>query len=294
MSRPELLLDAHATIAESLLWEPLSGTLFWCDIKAPALFRLDPRTGENQRWDLPEDIGAFALRDHGREAVVALRSRVAVLSLTTGAIETVATAPWDPVRFRFNEGACDSAGRFWLGCMCDPPPGGDATGMAPLHRWTSTSGLEPVGHPARCHNGMAWSPSEDRFYLSHSTEKVVYRCDFHAPSGRLGPELVFATLDGTGIPDGAAIDEEGAYWCAHHGGGELRRYAPDGILLHTVALPVSRVTMCAFGGHDLRTLFVSSASDQLSPAELRQQKLAGALFQFVPGVRGIPRPTQVG
>ncbi|RYY17658.1 MAG: SMP-30/gluconolactonase/LRE family protein [Alphaproteobacteria bacterium] len=293
MSRPELLLDAHATIAESLLWEPRSGTLFWCDIKAPALFRLDPRTGENQRWNLPEDVGAFALRNGAREAVVALRSRIAVLSLSSGAIESVASAPWDAVRFRFNEGACDSAGRFWLGCMCDPPPGVDANGSASLHQWTSAGGLVAFGREARCHNGMAWSAGETHFYMSHSMEKVVYRYDFHAASGRLGPARIFATLDGKGIPDGAAVDEEGAYWCAHHGAGELRRYAPDGVLLHTVALPVSRVTMCAFGGHDLRTLFISSASDELSPAELRQQPLAGALFRFKPGVRGLARPTDV-
>lgn len=293
MSNLNILLDAHAIIAESLLWEPRSGTLFWCDIKGPALFRLDPRTGENRRWDLPEDIGAFALTGGGKDAVVALRSGVALLSLASGSLVRVATAPWDPTRFRFNEGACDSAGRLWLGCMCDPPPGQDARGTAPLHVWTSTGNLVALGHEARCHNGMAWNAGEQSFYMAHSMEKVVYRYDFHAAAGRLGPAQVFATLHGTGIPDGAAVDEEGAYWCAHHGAGKLHRYAPDGTLLRSVPLPVSRVTMCAFGGPDLRTLFISSASDELSPSELRSQPLAGALFQFDPGVRGLPRPTEV-
>ena len=293
MSRPRLLLDAHAIIAESLLWEPRSGTLFWCDIKAPALFRLDPRTGENRRWTLPEDVGAFALTGGGRDAVVALRSGVAMLSLDSGALSRVATAPWDPRRFRFNEGACDSAGRLWLGCMCDPPPGEDADGTGPLHVWTSAGGLVALGHEARCHNGMAWSAGETWFYMAHSMEKVIYRHAFHAAAGRLGPAEVFVTLQGHGIPDGAAVDEEGAYWCAHHGSGELRRYAPDGTLLRTVALPVSRVTMCAFGGDDMRTLFISSASDQLDASQMRHQPLAGGLFQFEPGVRGLSRPTEV-
>lgn len=293
MSKPELLLDAHATIAESLLWEPRTGTLFWCDIKAPALFRFDPLTGENQRWTLPEDIGAFALADGGREALVALRSSIAVLSLATGTLKHVARAPWDPVRFRFNEGACDTTGRFWVGCMCDPPPGQNASGTAPLHVWTGAHGLLAVGNNASCHNGMAWSAGERHFYLAHSMEKVIYRHDFDAASGRLGPGRAFITLEGKGIPDGAALDEEGAYWCAHHGAGELRRYAPDGTVLRTVSLPVSRVTMCAFGGYDLRTLFISSASDQLSSGERERQPLAGALFRFEPGVRGLPRPTEV-
>lgn len=280
-------------IAESLLWDDRTGALFWCDIKAPALFRLDPRTGENRRWDLPEDIGAYALADGGREALVALRSSIAVLSLATGALKHVAEAPWDPVRFRFNEGACDGAGRFWVGCMCDPPPGQSTDGTAPLHVWTGANGLVAVGNAASCHNGMAWSAGEQQFYLTHSMEKVVYRHAFDAVSGCLRPGQVFVTLNGEGIPDGAAVDEENAYWCAHHGASELRRYAPDGTLLQTVALPVSRVTMCAFGGPDLRTLFISSASDELTPNQRRQQPLAGALFKFEPGVRGLPRHTEV-
>lgn len=292
MAKLELLLDAHATIAESLLWEPSAGLLWWCDIKAPALHRLDPRTGENRSWALPEDVGAFALRDGGREAVVALRSGVFILSLAGGALEKVASAPWDPSHFRFNEGACDSAGHFWLGCMCDPQDGSEDHDSGPLQVWTSGRGLLAMGHVAHCHNGMAWNADERVFYMSHSMEKVVYAYDYHTASGRLGKQRVFATLDGEGIPDGAAVDEEGAYWCAHHGAGEIRRYAPDGVLLRTVALPVSRPTMCAFGGSDLRTLFISTASDTLSPEQLRQQPMAGALFRMDPDIRGLPRPTQ--
>ena len=292
MATLELLLDAHATIAESLLWEPSQGRLYWCDIKAPALYRLDPRTLESRRWNLPEDIGAFALRDGDREAVVALRSGVFVLSLATGAVERVATADWDPARFRFNEGICDAAGRFWLGCMCDPAPGGDDQGTAPLQVWTSAGGLVTRAHPARCHNGMAWSADERVFYMSHSMLKTIYAYDFDAATGQLGEERVFAALDGPGIPDGAAIDAEGAYWCAHHGAGEIRRFAPNGMLLRTIPLPVSRPTMCAFGGPDLRTMYISTASDTLSPEQLRQQPLAGALFQMDPGVQGLPKPTK--
>ena len=287
----ETLLEAHATIAESLLWEPVSGQLFWCDIKAPALYRLDPRTGQQRSWSLPEDIGAFALRDGAREAIVALRSGVFALSLATGACDRLASADWDPARFRFNEGACDAAGRFWLGCMCDPAPGCNDHGTAPLQVWTERTGLVSVGHPARCHNGMAWSAGEQTFYMSHSQERTVYAYPFDATAGQLGAAHVFATFEGEGIPDGAAVDEEGAYWCAHHGAGELRRYAPDGALLRTIPLPVSRPTMCAFGGPDLRTLYISTASDTLSAEQLRHEPLAGALLRMDPGVRGIAKPT---
>lgn len=292
MPKVDLLLDAHATIAESLLWDPTQGLLYWCDIKAPALYLLQPRTGESRRWALPEDVGAFALRDGSREAVVALRSGIFVLSLDSGALKRVAMAPWNAERFRFNEGACDGAGRFWVGAMCDPPPGGDDRGEALLHVWTSATGLKAFGHLARCHNGMAWSPDGTTFYMSHSMQKTVYACDFDVGSGQLGAPRTFVVMGGKGIPDGAAIDEEGAYWCAHHGGSEICRYSPDGTLLRQIPMPVSQPTMCCFGGEDLRTLYVSSASDKLTPVQHRHEPLAGALFQLDPGVRGSPKPTE--
>ena len=288
----ELLLDARATLAESLLWDPEEVVLFWADIRAPALFRLDPASLEQRRWNLPADVGAFALADDRRTAVVALRTGLFALSLATGALEQLESPPFDPARFRFNEGACDAVGRFWVGSMFDPLPGenGHEPEPGPLVSWCPVSGLLPQPDAARCHNGMGWSPDGDTFYLSHSQERVVFAFPFDARSGQLGERRVFVRPNGGGVPDGAAVDEEGAYWCAMHGGGCLHRYAPDGALLQEVALPVSQPTMCAFGGPDMRTLFVSSASEHLSPEQKQAEPLAGGLFRFEPGVRGLPKP----
>jgi sugar lactone lactonase YvrE len=285
----KLLLDARATIAESLLWEPGAGVLFWVDISGPALFRLDPASLESRRWELPAEVGAFALLDD-RSVLVALRTGLHVLSRATGALELLAPPPFDPQRFRFNEGACDAAGRFWVGQMFDPLPGVKAEPEpGPLGVWTEATGLVPQPDTARCHNGMGWSPDGRTFYLSHSQEQTIFAFPFEAETGRLGGRRVFARID-KGIPDGAAVDEEGAYWCAIHGGGALHRYAPDGTLLQSVPLPVSQPTMCAFGGPDLRTLFISSASDHLDAEQHRREPLAGGLFRLTPGVRGLPRP----
>ncbi len=286
----DLLLDARATLAESLLWEPAGGLLYWADIRAPALFRLDPATLENRRWDLPEDVGAFALTDASRSALVALRSGLFALSLATGSLERVAEAPWDPQRYRFNEGACDVAGRFWVGCMFDPKPGhaGDPA-PGPLHVWSGAHGLVRQEDEAKCHNGMAWSPDGATFYLSHSDEHAIYAFAFAPETGQLGARRTFARTSGPGVPDGAAVDEEGAYWCAMHGAGRLGRYSSDGELIQQVELPVSKPTMCAFGGPDLRTLYVASASEGLSPEQREREPLAGGLFRCEPGVRGLPK-----
>ncbi|MRX49927.1 hypothetical protein GI374_05575 [Paracoccus sp. S-4012] len=118
-------LDTHATIGESALWDPVAGVLYWADIKAPALYRYDPRTGENRRWPVTGDLGAFALLE-GEGALVALRDGLFRLDLRSGTLDRLAPPPHDPALFRFNEGAwpvlggrdvrspdCRIAGAFW-------------------------------------------------------------------------------------------------------------------------------------------------------------------------------------
>ncbi len=79
---------------------------------------------------------------------------------------------------------------------------------------------------------------------------------------------MFATIpEELGVPDGAAVDIDGFYWCAIHGGSRIRRFAPDGAIDRDVMLPVSQPTMCAFGGEGRDVLYVTSATDGLSPEQ---------------------------
>lgn len=100
---------------------------------------------------------------------------------------------------------------------------------------------------------------------------------------------VCAHPPGAGLPDGAAVDVEGGYWCALHGGGRLRRFTAAGRFDRDVPLPVSQPAMCAFAGEELDEMYVTSAADKLSPGQRRQEPHAGALLRFRPGVRGVAR-----
>jgi sugar lactone lactonase YvrE len=102
---------------------------------------------------------------------------------------------------------------------------------------------------------------------------------------------MFATVDNQcAVPDGAAVDAEGGYWCALHGASRLRRYSADGEVSREIDLPVSQPTMCAFAGRDLDELYVTSASDKLSKEQRAREPNAGAVLRLKPGVRGITRP----
>jgi sugar lactone lactonase YvrE len=289
----ELVLDCRAIIGESLLWVPEEGRLYWADIKAPSLHALHLDSGETAQWRVSAALGGFALDGAGR-ALVALRSGLHWLNLDDGAQELIMRAPFDPALIRFNESACDSAGRFWIGSMTDPAPGVQTKRTGALYCYTSRDGLRAYPDFAYITNGMAWNQDESVFFLSHSEERVIYKYPYDASRGMLGQRQTFANPQaGPGVPDGAAIDEAGHYWCAMHGAGCLYCYSPEGELAEIVDLPVSQPTKCCFAGEHLEYLYISSARDGLDSKALRREPHAGALFRMKPERPGLRRHWRV-
>jgi sugar lactone lactonase YvrE len=287
----ELLLDCRAIIGESPTWFAPKQALYWIDVKAPTLHRLSA-DGVRAQWRFDADIGAFALLADATGALVALRNGIFRLNFESGETELCAPPPFDPNLFRFNEGVCDSEGRFWVGVMFDPRPDvAHERAAAPLHRFTFSEGLVAGNDWSDLHNGFAWDAKEDAFFLSHSHAGEVLCAPYDRASGSLGTPSPFAEIRIDGhVPDGAAVDEDGCYWCAVHGGGVLHRYDPSGALIAQVDLPISQPTMCAFIGPRLEDMVVTSASEKLTEEELKREPHAGGLFRLRPGVRGLPRP----
>ena len=290
----EVVVNTQATIGESPTWVASERALYWIDVKAPALYRYDTATKENRQWSLTSDLGAFALTRDGA-AVLALRNGIHRLDLAGGALELLAAAPFDTQLFRFNEGACDAMGRFWVGVMFDPVSGSPPPQRESLFRFTFEDGLVEEPDASQLHNGMAWSRDGTRFYLSHSRAGEIHAFAYDTATGKLGDRAAYATVPKeTGIPDGAAVDRDDGYWCALHGGSRLRRFRLDGTIDCDVMLPVSQPTMCAFGGDDLDVLYVTSAAHGLSDNQKQAEPLAGALLCFRPGVKGIEQSPFIG
>ena len=289
----ETVLDFHATIGKSATWVADERALYWIDVKAPALHRYHPEDEATRSWPMTSDIGGFALTGDGG-AVVALRQGLFRLDLDSGELHLLALPPFDPALFRFNKGACDANGQFWIGVMFDPlkrPPSGQP---GKLHSFTFAEGLREEPDVAELHNGMAWSGDGKTFFLSHSNSGEIIAFDYEENGGVISNRRVFATVPAElGIPDGAAIDAEGGYWSALHGGGKLRRFHPDGSVDRDIDLPISQPTMPAFAGKDLATLYVTSASDRLSPEAKVREPHAGGLFRVDVGSRGVARPILV-
>ncbi len=80
-------------------------------------------------------------------------------------------------------------------------------------------------------------------------------------------------------------------WTGLYGGWGLNRYSPEGKRLGRLTLPVANVTKAAFGGPDLRTLYITSAWNGLTNPQRSQQTLAGGLFRVRVDTAGLPQST---
>ncbi len=292
MTEAVCLVDAHARIGESPVWCARERVLYWIDIYGPALYRYDPATGENRAWPMPEPIGCIAVREGGG-LIAGMRSGFAFIDLETGAVTPLHDPEADDPGTRLNDGRCDRRGRMWAGSMVEDR--GRADGA--LWRYDPDGACHRMLGGLIISNGLAWSPDDSTMYHCCTRTRTVHAYDFDIEAGTVSNKRIFFTTDdtkGEGRPDGAAVDAEGCYWSARYDGWRLVRHDPDGIEMRIVEMPVAAVTMCAFGGDDLDLLYVTSASQRLTDADLKSQPQAGGLFALDVGVKGLPEPRFAG
>jgi sugar lactone lactonase YvrE len=291
MSFPfECALDIKASLGECPVWSVDEQALYWVDINAPSLNRFDPATGLNAAWPMPQSIGCFALRKQGG-FVVALRDGIWLASRNGTLERKVADAPYDPAHHRFNDGRADAKGRFWAGSMNENR---DAS-TAALYRFDADTRLTPVVRNMTISNGLAFSPDGRTMYHADTPKLEVDAYDFDIDAGTIANRRVFARFTGaTDRPDGGAVDSEGFYWSAFYRGGKVVRLSPQGERVAEYAVPAMCPTMCAFGGLDLKTLYVTSARQMREPDELVRLPLSGGIFAMRVDAPGMPEPKFAG
>jgi len=284
------VLDVRASLGECPVWSAAEQLLYWVDINAPSLNRFDPATGANHAMPMPSSIGCFALRKAGG-FVVALRDGL-WLAGADGVLERkVAAAPYDPAHHRFNDGRCDPQGRLFAGTMNEKR---DAPSAA-LYRVDADFRITEVLGGLTISNGLAWSPDGRTMYHADTPTLTINAFAFDAATGTPSNGRVFACFAAeTDRPDGAAVDSEGCYWIAFYRGGRIARLSPRGEVLASHPVPALCPTMCAFGGADLRTLYVTSARQQRAADELARLPQSGGIFALRVDVPGIAEPLFAG
>jgi sugar lactone lactonase YvrE len=286
----ECVLDIKASLGECPVWSVDEQSLYWIDINAPSLNRFDPLTGGNTAWPMPEAIGCFALRESGG-FVAALRSGIWFGDRDGKLRRKIADAPYDPAHHRFNDGRTDPQGRFWAGSMNEYR---DAA-TAALYCMGVDHALIPMISGITISNGLAWSPDSRTMYHADTPTRMIRAWDFDPASGGVSNQRVFARFLGENErPDGGAVDREGCYWSALYRGGKVVRLSPRGEMLAEVPLRAMCPTMCAFGGPDLKTLYVTTARQRREPEELARLPQSGGIFAMRVDVPGMAEPKFAG
>jgi L-arabinonolactonase len=285
----EIACVAHTTdvLGEVPRWHPVERALYWIDAFKPAVHRLDA-TGKLDSWTPPEKLGSFAPCAAGG-LLIAGRNGLAHYDPASGQLERIVDPEGGGAVNILNDGRCDARGRFWVGSMSKTME--RASGR--LYR-LERGRLDAVDENIWVSNGVCFSPDKTKMYFADSHVKTIFVCDFDLAAGTLGARRVFATMEGPGVPDGSSVDADGFVWNAAFDAGCLIRYAPDGRVDRTVALPVSRPTACAFGGPDLATLYVTTARFRLAPEKLAAEPHAGGLLALDVGTRGLPEAMYEG
>ncbi len=278
-------LDARAQLGEGPRWHAQERRLYWVDIARNELHRFDPISGADEVRVFAAPVGCFAFRAGGG-LLLAMKDGLATL------------AEWaaEPVPFgrqlladrsdlRFNDGRTDPAGRFWAGTVNMAKSAHDAA----LYRIGGDGTIDEIEGGMLTCNGAAFSADGRQFRHADTPSHALRGYDVDPATGALSARRIVHQFEmGTGRPDGGSFDAEGFYWSALFDGGRVARIAPDGAVVETVHLPVTRPTMIVFGDEDLRRAYVTTARTGLSDEALAAQPFAGAIFCFRVEVPGLP------
>lgn len=292
----ELVLDARNGTGESPVWQAAEQALYWVDIPGRAVHRWSPSQGHRQ-WATDEMPACLAATATPGRWLAGMESGLFELHLPSGPNPAIATrlagvAHTAPA-MRFNDGRCDRQGRFWAGTMCLDMAAGIRAGA--WYRFgAGDSALPAQLDDFIVPNGLAFSPDGRTMYVSdsHPSVQTIWAFDYDTDSGTPSNRRLFVDMNPLpGRPDGAAIDVDGGYWICGNDAGLVHRFTPDGRLDKSLPLPVKKPAMCAFGGPQLDTLYVTS----IRPGgDLSDQPLAGGVFALNPGTQGLAEPAFAG
>jgi sugar lactone lactonase YvrE len=282
-NEPKVVWDLAAELGEGPVWVQRDEALWFVDIKQHQIHRYEPASGGKRSWEAPEQVGFILPAERGG-FVVGLQSGLYHFDELGGAFDLIVEVEPDKPGNRLNDGVVDPAGRLWFGTMDN----NEKAKSGAFHCFADNR-LRPTGIDGiAITNGPAVSPDGRILYFVDTLKGTLEAADIR-DDGSLGGRRLFARIDPKdGHPDGPTVDSNGYVWISLYAGWEALRYSPAGDLVERVRFPVANITKIAFGGHDLRTVYATTARQLLTAEEIAEQPQIGDLFEFRVDVPGVP------
>lgn len=270
-------------LGEGAAWHAGWKKFLYVDIEGRRAGTIDSQTGIAVTVPVKKRVSAV-LPASGNRLLVAMQGSLGLLDMDTGMVEDLVAVEPDRPHNRCNDGKCDAMGRLWLGTMHVNAE----KGAGALYRYDGGLMIKMIGDRS-VSNGLGWSPDNRTMYYIDSFDYNIKAYDFDVRSGAITHERVIVDIKiPEQLPDGMCVDAAGMLWVAIWGGGAVHRYDPaTGALTGRVIVDAPHVSNCAFGGKDMQQLFITTAKDGLTEAQLEQYPLSGSLFIVDTGIRGL-------
>ncbi|RYP77386.1 hypothetical protein DL771_001181 [Monosporascus sp. 5C6A] len=279
-------LPSHSGLGESPLYRGADDVFFFVDIKNKLVHTVPVAEGWAGKYTMQLDEPITRLNVvAGRTDVLAVQTRLgfALLDPVKGTFERIADVHHDDdagldQKVRMNDGGIDGRGRWWASTM-------DENEQSKIGRlWCLEGGkVKDVssGERMAVPNGPVWSTDDKVMYVCNTAEGKIHQYDYDIETGAASNQRLFVQLEDGAQPDGMAVDVESHIWVAANSKGKVIRYSPAGTAVATVSVPGAKMTSCpAFGGNDMRTLFITSIADEGS---------TGNVYKVKVDVEGVPR-----
>ncbi len=280
MSKARLVLDAKAKHGESPFWDSKKKILYWLDILSRKVHTYDTEAGVDSVYNLDILPTSLIAKSDGGFAVT---SEDGIYMFDEEFLSKRFFLPLeaDNESTRFNDAKADPQGRLWAGTMnAGGEPGGGS-----LYRIDDDRSYKEVLSPVDISNGIVWS-NDSKMYYTDSLSGEIQKFDYDPKTGEITNAKVEYKFDSS-IPDGMAIDSENNLWIALWGEGKVvcvdtKRH----IVTETISVDAKLTSAVAFGGENLKTLYVTTSRLGMSEADIGKDPLAGGLFRFETEVKG--------
>ena len=285
MNKVELLDDCNNSLGEGITYSLSNNNLYWLDIgNVSKLYSLDLSSNKKEIFELPEFVTATSIKSED-ELVLATNNGLKLFNTSTKKFESVVNIENEQILTRSNDGSSDAYGRFWFGTMqnnFDQDGNGIpiTDNIGKLYKVDTNKKISVIEEGLGIPNTFVWSPDNKNFYFTDTLNGTILSYNFELESGALSNKKNFANFD-RGYPDGSTIDTDGCVWNCRWGGSCIVRFTPSGKVDQIIEMPVQNITNCVFGGKDMKTLFITTASNE------DKNNLDGGLFSINLNYQGI-------
>jgi sugar lactone lactonase YvrE len=254
------------------VWQPALGLLFWIDASTGSLFSYNPAVGKAANVPTEDKVSACAAC--ADESILLLGNKLSFLQ--NGKALTV-ELPWRSGA-QLDAVTVDRQGRLVCAVRLTESKSSQLC-------WIQANGrmgevLTNVGRVS----SLAFDPPGSFLYCCHAGSREVARFEYNSETSRASARDVIAVIPASlGTSNGLAVDAKGFLWVAIWGGSCVLRMSPAGKEDQRIYFTAGLLSGLAFGGKELRDLYVVSSGAQDRKAN---GPGAGALFRLRPGVRG--------